>query len=406
MLMPLKTQRGFTLIELSIVTALLLFMIVAGSKMLTAWINDTNARATGVRVAQYNSAVASFINAAGAAVPYGNYTGIGWLQNAATCAGATGPDDFLPCGFDPWLPMNLQYNTTIAPNGVGRVQAITNLGTPNMGGGPMMAFGATLIRAAQAYVGISQLRAQNLVGITSYTVDLATNTLIAQVDTSVNVDPWLRIDGSNSMQANLNVGGNDVVNARDLNASRDVNATSNVRAANGRAELWNSGPEGAVLTLRGANGQQVHVQNINGTFRLLNNPWNAELMRVDQSANLTAGRDVSANGNNWGGDVRVGNTWVPGVGVMSLSGAMQGAQVLDNPGWFQKPANCPPGTTPKIFAAAVQINNNGLAEPIGALQTRAVDYGSQWRLSTVVTTPNNRIEPWSVKNLAMTACLP
>jgi type II secretory pathway pseudopilin PulG len=403
----LRTQRGFTLIELSIITAILLGLTVAGVKVLTAWINDMNARAAGVRVAQYNSAVASFINAAGAAVPFGNYNGIGWLQSAATCAGATGPDDFLPCGFYPALPWNLQYNTTIAQNGVGRVQAITTLGTPTMGagGGPLMNFGAALIRSAQAYVGISQLRAQNLVGITSYNIDLNTNTLFAQVDTAVNVDPWLRIDGSNSMQANLNVGGNDVVNARDLNASRDVNATNNVQAASGRAVLWNNPAEGGVITLTGANGQRVFIENLNGTFRLINHPWNAELMRTDQGGNLSAGRDVAANMNGWGGDVKVANT-NNGFGPMSVSGALQGAQILNNPGWFPKPTNCPPGTTPKIFATAVQIDNNGTAEPIGALQTLATDQGAGWSLSTKITTPSGQPKPSVVRILAMTACQP
>jgi prepilin-type N-terminal cleavage/methylation domain-containing protein len=415
-----KNQSGFTLIEFSIVMAVALFLIVKiGVPAMVAGIDALNARATGVRIAQYNSAVASFINAAGAAVPTGNYNGIGWLQNAATCAGATGAADFLPCGFEGLLPYNLQYNTRIDTNATdpaipaGRVRAVTTLGTPRLspGGEPQMNFGGAMIRTAQAYVGISQLRAQNLVGLTSYRIDQdpipggVNDLLIAQVDTSVNVDPWLRIDGSNSMQANLNVGGNDLVNARDVNANRDMNATNNVRAASGRAELWNNGPEGAVLTLRGANGQQVHVENINGVFRLVNNPWNAELMRVDQAANLTAGRDVVANNNNWGGDVRVGNT-DNGAGPMSLSGAMQGARVLDNPGWFQKPTNCPPGTNPKIFATAVQIDNDGTAEPIGAIQTRAIDQGAGWSVSAKITTPSGGPKPSVVKILAMTACQP
>jgi type II secretory pathway pseudopilin PulG len=420
MLPNAHAQRGFTLIEMSIVAGVAIFIGVMILQGFSTFMTYQNARATGVRVAQYNSAVASFINAAGAAVPTGNYNGVGWLQNAATCAGATGAADFLPCGFNAFLGYGLQYNTRIDTNATdpavpaGRVRAVTTLGTPRIaaGGGPQMDFGGALIRAAQAYVGISQLRAQNLVGLTSYRIDPdpipggANDLLIAQVDTSVNVDPWLRIDGSNSMQANLNVGGNDVVNARDVNANRDMNATNNVRAASGRAELWNNGPEGAVLTLRGANGQQVHVQNINGTFRLVNHPWNAELMRVDQAANLTAGRDVWANGNNWGGDVRIGNTNVPGVGVMSLSGTLQGTRILNNGDLFPKPTNCPPGTNPKIFAAAVQIDNDGTAEPIGAIQTRADDWGGSWRVSAKITTPSGGPQPSSVRILAMTACQP
>jgi hypothetical protein len=436
-----RAQGGFALLEFSIAAALGMFLVVLGAQAFDAWIDNLNAQATGVRVAQYNSAVASWINAAGAAVPTGAYNGIGWLQNAATCAGATGAEDFLPCGFEGLLPWNLQYNTTIDTNAtdpavpVGRVRAITNLGTPTFGAGPpLLNYGAALLRAAQAYVGISQLRAQNLVGLTSYRIlpdpaGGANDQLIAQVDTSVNVDPWLRTDGSNQMLADLNVGGNDVVNSRDVNASRnvnagqdtntgrDVNAANNVSAGNdlsagrnlsalgGQVQIWANAGEGAVLTLTGANGQRIHVQNINGTFRLVNSAWTAELMRVDQSGNLVAGRDVSANGNNWGGDVKILNS-ANEQGTLSLAQAMQSGKVIDNNGWVGEPSNCPPGyPNPKIFAMPVQFDNNGNAEPIGAVQVTTSWTGTGWTVTGELMTPNTPVpSPATFKILTMTAC--
>jgi type II secretory pathway pseudopilin PulG len=239
-----RAQGGFAILESAIGLALFAYVLMMAAQAWNAYAENMDAQAKGVRVAQYNSAVASWINAAGAAVPTGNFNGIGWLQNAATCAGATGAADFLPCGFDSYLGWTLAYNTQIDTNATdpavppGRVRAITNLGTPRLPGAgnpPLMVYGAALLRAAQAFVGISQLRAQNLVGLTSYRIlpdpaGGANDQLIAQVDTSVNVDPWLRTDGSNQMLADLNVGGNDVVNSRDVNASRNMNAGQNMNA--------------------------------------------------------------------------------------------------------------------------------------------------------------------------------
>jgi type II secretory pathway pseudopilin PulG len=442
-----RAQRGFAILESIVGVALFTYMLFIGAQAFAVWLEHQDAQVKGVLVAQYNSAVASWINAAGAAVPTGNYNGIGWLQNAATCAGATGAEDFLPCGFDGLLSFGLQFNTQVDTNATdpavppGRVRAVTNLGTPRVAGAaanpPLMAYGGALLRAAQAYVGISQLRAQNLVGLTSYRLlpDPAggpNDQLIAQVDTSVNVDPWLRTDGSNQMLADLNVGGNDVVNSRDVNASRnvnagqdtntgrDVNAANNVSAGNdlsaghnisalgGQVQIWANAGEGAVLTLTGANGERIHIQNINGMFRLVNSAWNAELMHVDQSGNLVAGRDISANGNNWGGDVKILNS-ANEQGTLSLAQAMQSGKVVNNNGWVDAPTNCPPDyPNPKIFAVAVQFDNNGNAEPIGAVQVRGTPFGSPlagWTVTGELMTPNTNVpSPATFKILTMTAC--
>jgi hypothetical protein len=189
------------------------------------------------------------------------------------------------------------------------------------------------------------------------------------VDTSVNVDPWLRIDGSNSMQANLNVGGNDVVNARDLNAGRNVNAT----------------------------------QGVTGNTVWGNTVWGRS---VGSDGNLTAGRDVWANASGAGGDVRIANT-NNGAGPMSLSGAMQGAQVYSgNPAHIPRPTTCPPGTGPKVIAWAVQINNNGVAEPIGYFSTRTVPNGNEWLAYVDITTPTPSPPPANVKTAAAVYCQP
>jgi type II secretory pathway pseudopilin PulG len=378
-----RAQRGFALLASVVGVALFTYMLSIGAQAFAVWLEHQDAQVKGVRVAQYNSAVASWINAAGAAVPTGNYNGIGWLQNAATCAGATGAADFLPCGFDGLLSFGLQFNTQVDTNATdpavpaGRVRAVTNLGTPRLPGAgspPLMAYGGALLQAAQAYVGISQLRAQNLVGLTSYRLlpDPAggpNDQLIAQVDTSVNVDPWLRVDGSNSMQANLNVGGNDVVNSRDVNASRDISAGRNASAT---SQVFSAGDivSGGDITAGRDMAATRHVV-ANQDVRAGGNVAGQEVIA---NGSVSAGRDVTANTAGGGGDVRIANTNVPGVGVISLAGSEQGRQIVTTDGsgiaTVQKP-RCPAGLQPTIGATVAQVSSSG--DAIGYFASRAVD---------------------------------
>jgi hypothetical protein len=383
-----RAQRGFALLASVVGVALFTYMLFIGAQAFAVWFEHQDAQVKGVLVAQYNSAVASWINAAGAAVPTGNYNGIGWLQNAATCAGATGAADFLPCGFDGNLSFGLQFNTQVDTNATdpavppGRVRAVTNLGTPRVAGAaanpPLMAYGGALLRAAQAYVGISQLRAQNLVGLTSYRLlpDPAggpNDQLIAQVDTSVNVDPWLRVDGSNSMQANLNVGGNDVVNSRDVNASRDISAGRNASAT---SQVFSAGDivSGGDITAGRDMAATRHVianQDVSAG-------GNVTGQEVIANGSVSAGMDVTANTSGGGGDVKIANTNVPGVGAISLAGSEQGRQivttVVDTSGQakavVQKP-RCPTGYQPTLGATVVQVSSDG--DAIGYFASRATD---------------------------------
>jgi type II secretory pathway pseudopilin PulG len=425
-----QTQAGITLIEAAVVIGLASFLLVQGAQVFNAVVNDLNARATGVRVAQYNSAVASWVNAAGAAVPVGVYNGLGWLQNAATCPGATGAVDYLPCGFDPFLPWNLQYATTVDTNATdpavppGRVRATTNLGTPTLGGAPLLNYGATLLHAARAYLGASQIQmAQNQLGITRYQIRPdpgggANDQLLAVVDTAVNVDPWLRVDGTNQMLANLNVGGWDVNNARDVNASRDanagrhVNAQEQVSARGGRVIVGDGAqPNDGTIALQDAGGNWFRIQTQNNQFQIRNGAWGA-VTQVDQAGNLaqagnlSAGQNVIANTAGGGGDVRIANT-DNGAGLMSLAGALQGAEIvttnatIDGENFYAvvtKP-KCPAGLTPKIEAVAVRVSDNDVATPIGAFRTWAEDAGAQqWRVYASISTAQKQTEHSPVEN--------
>lgn len=81
-------------------------------------------------------------------------------------------------------------------------------------------------------------------------------------------------------------GGAWVALAVDQNGNLTVPGT--LTAAGGRVIAWNQAAEGGVVQLVGANGQSIYMESNNGTFRLINSPWNQQLLSVDQSGNLTA----------------------------------------------------------------------------------------------------------------------
>lgn len=103
--------------------------------------------------------------------------------------------------------------------------------------------------------------------------------------------------------------------AVDQNGNLDV--PNNLTAAGGHVIAWNQVPEGGVLQLVGANGVSVYLESNNGTFRLVNSPWNAQLFAVDQSGNVYATGTVyapnaSISGSTWTNYIATNNATING----------------------------------------------------------------------------------------------
>ncbi|MCO8402827.1 shufflon system plasmid conjugative transfer pilus tip adhesin PilV (plasmid) [Burkholderia cenocepacia] len=102
------------------------------------------------------------------------------------------------------------------------------------------------------------------------------------------------------------INGANVISTQSLRAlSNGSLGTPSISTANGKVITWNQVPEGGVLSLQGADGTWVHVENLNGTFRLINSAWNAQLFSVDQNGNVTAMRTIQA------GNIATPNTACP-----------------------------------------------------------------------------------------------
>ena len=60
----------------------------------------------------------------------------------------------------------------------------------------------------------------------------------------------------------------------------------NLNVNNGAAAFWWNAGEGEVLRLNGANGQNMHLEVINGRFRLLNSGWTKDIFSVGQAGDV------------------------------------------------------------------------------------------------------------------------
>jgi len=81
-------------------------------------------------------------------------------------------------------------------------------------------------------------------------------------------------------------GGNVGIGTTSPSRTLDVNGYARIRSING---------EGGTIQLDGNNNTTVYVENINGTFRLVNSPWNSQLFAVDQSGNTVANGMLQTN---------------------------------------------------------------------------------------------------------------
>jgi hypothetical protein len=112
------------------------------------------------------------------------------------------------------------------------------------------------------------------------------------------------------------------LSARDISTSADEslylnwsNQSGNVHIGgegekkelviNGIARFSYTPSEGGTLSLLKDQGPNVHLENLNGKFRLINGPWNLEMFGVRQDGNLNVGGtriNMANSGTNYYGD--------------------------------------------------------------------------------------------------------
>jgi len=203
----MKKQTGFTLFELIIVLAVsgILATMVLKKESLT--LNQTRAQAVGNTVAQINNAIRKRIADEGTNMVAGNYTGVDWLHSTS-CQNGLASKVYLPCHISGDIHFNLIPVTTVVNNS-GNVSATTNFGAIING---------TQTRNDLAKLAVLAANNENIHGETpiagtfySYQVN-SSGEIIADTTYDSGLDQWLRTDGTNAMNASLDLGDNQVKN--------------------------------------------------------------------------------------------------------------------------------------------------------------------------------------------------
>lgn len=249
-------QKGYVLISamlaLAIVSAIMVFVL---GQRLEAQIRD-EATARGRYLAHYNSGVRAFISDLGvqAVVDSGctglpcEITGTLWLKDsdecpAATAAGVASVEPYLECSF-PDSFAGIQPRTALFDTGTA-IHAVTYMGTfrgsqeenrldlaqlaalsavseqPSVGMSTVTGAGTPIGTPLAGTAFFQYYVYEDGLSVWGYAPAQAAapldGELVAEANTAPSLDAWLRTDGSNAMQSDLDMNGNDIVGARAVN---------------------------------------------------------------------------------------------------------------------------------------------------------------------------------------------
>ncbi len=229
--MTSRFQHGFALLSLLLALALGGALLYGYYEFVHRQRHLDDAKTLALRLVQYNAAVAQRILDEAHTFTPGTWTGVAWLQNATTCTGgsytppATDPDrTYLPCDFPARWPYSL------GPHSDG-----TNTGTAQEVTTTLVEFGTTTpalpeIRGQTHEVTAARVRKHALTILSAnvihqdillHPVGTLPPTEIRAIASTIGAAPelYLRVDGTNHMEADLDGGTFNVVNISDVEST-------------------------------------------------------------------------------------------------------------------------------------------------------------------------------------------
>lgn len=160
-----------------------------------------------------------------------------------------------------------------------------------------------------------------------------------------------------ALRNTLDATGN-ISSAQNINAAGNLGAVGTLSAAAGRIFGWNQPTEGGVITLKAADGTQVHMEAMpGGTFRWVNGPWNKELASVNgTSGDINSAGAITSQGSittRQNAYIRGGIVDIQSAGVAGVTGCTVGQITTDPSGntlscvngtWTASSGGAPSGT--------------------------------------------------------------
>lgn len=377
----LTRARAFTLIELLIVLAVLGAVSIWQLQRQVQQLDVRRATVAASHFARYNDAVAHYVQDQGTGAQTRTYLDSGWLKSSADCPGVgQGSQAWLPCSFPERMPFGLRFRTGIV-NTAGVVTATTQTLPAQL-----LVRGRARMDLAATIVAEATTRSEQAVHF-----DLSTrNEITARYNSSASANRFLRVDGGNHMQANLDMHGNSLVAARNVafghSLLRSNGSTDSIElGGRGGAGFHSGGQHGN--TLHPGSGQP-HID-----FHHANNRQEDFNVRITNSADGTLRVQ-----NNAGAEVSLLD--LPRQVVQELSIVNNGAQV-------QKP-QCTTGLSPQIFlmpASFIGTPDGSRRRTIAGLRSWATDLGARaWRVNFEVLPEGQNWATSSARLLALTKC--
>ncbi|MBB4867812.1 prepilin-type N-terminal cleavage/methylation domain-containing protein [Pseudomonas nitritireducens] len=280
-------ESGFTLIELMLALGIVAASSIVSFNVKMLELEQMKARETGQYLVQYNNAVREWVSA-NVGVASTTKSGSAWLK-PTTCPGGLSAVGYLPCYFPAATTSNpipggqLSLSTTITTSGAAPniTTVATTTSTPyQVGPGKIRSdlAGLAAVTAASSSPSAAP-QGGNIDG--SFKSMVSTGVIVMTAGNNGGADPWLRTDGSNTMNNPLNFNGARPSYMRDI---QGVSRISNI-AANA---LTIGNPSG------GASGYSV-VVDANKT-----NVGSLAIQNVTNTANgldVVRGDIVASNGN-------------------------------------------------------------------------------------------------------------
>ena len=436
----LKGQRGFVgTFDAVILLSVLAFVTTQFFQITTKQDERDRAFASGADLSQYQVGVSKFIsyNQYGGTLanptPLSDYlvsnghtseasgitfNGTNWLKkyDLGTCPSGlqglglqTSNQSFLPCLFKDRTNLRQTYSTVIWLDTVqARIFGKTTVPGVQWKGGARKDL--TSMVANKAATGYSSTSEDS---VSTIEFDHVTGNIIATSSNAPSNSTWLRVDGSNTMKADIDVGGYSIVNG--LNGTFSDTVTSNDIVANNNLDVTNTITTkdinvtnqaaiksillNAGVNLSSASGDLDIVSAIaNGVSSLNINKGDLTISNItpllkfiaQDAAGVKSAKtsQISANAPD---EITMSFTkadGTAGTGAFNVDGdiytsdvnrfssqSVYDVSIVANMDVIEKPV-CPTGRTPQVFLAPSSISVGGTVKPVGAVSTYAEDAGT------------------------------